>query len=78
MKIRKDLPCEYQEWSDAAQKDITRYPSVNCMDNCAKCGWNPAVAAKRIRKKTTKVYVMILPTPTASWGLPPWKPTLWG
>lgn len=76
-ELKGRVPCVFQVWDEASQKDVTRQPPVNCAHQCGKCGWNPAVAARRKRKirepKVTRYYHTLLPSPTDQWGLPPWK-----
>ena len=51
-RILVNAPCEYQEWRDSAKKWETRYQQVNCNpgNDCARCGWNPAVKEARLKK----------------------------
>ena len=43
-------PCAFEEWDDAAQKEVVRYPAAGCATDCQHCGWNPDVAKKRLIK----------------------------
>lgn len=43
-------PCAYEMYDEVRKKNIPVYPAVNCGYHCSHCGWNPAVAKKRVKK----------------------------
>lgn len=47
-KAGMKAPCAFEVWSEPQQKNVTRYPNVSCAKHCDTCGWNPAVAQRRI------------------------------
>lgn len=54
-KVLMKAPCQYEEWSDTQNKDIYVYPAVSCSFDCAHCGWNPEVKAKRVEKMLAEI-----------------------
>lgn len=44
----KNAPCRFALYDDAAQRDVSVLPEVNCQGECGKCGFNPSVKARRL------------------------------
>ena len=43
-------PCAFYDWDDAADRGRLTHPTKNCDMQCAVCGFNPAVADRRLEK----------------------------
>jgi len=49
---KRGAPCEYEVWSDHIGQHVYTNPAVSCHpgEECFHCGWNPAVAERRLRR----------------------------
>ena len=54
-KVGLRAPCVYEIWDERNQKYVEAYPAVGCNHVCDRCGWNPAVAEKRMIKIREKL-----------------------
>lgn len=55
---RKDkigAPCRFEGFNDLTGEPYTDYPAVFCNLQCAACGWNPEVAARRLERTKSKL-----------------------
>ena len=41
-------PCRFQTFDRAIGAPVTLAPPVNCLETCARCGWNPKELKRRI------------------------------
>ena len=49
-KSLRKAPCVFRSPDPRTKRKHDYYPSVNCEFHCDHCGWNPAVAKKRVAK----------------------------
>lgn len=49
-KSLRKAPCVYRSPDPRTKRKRDYYPNVNCEFHCDHCGWNPAVAKKRVAK----------------------------
>ena len=46
----KEAPCGFEGTNSITKNTEIYYPPINCEFKCDQCGWNPAVAKRRIEK----------------------------
>ena len=47
---REWLPCAFPEFNEKNQKKHHAVPGVNCIYECATCGWNPEEQKRRLKE----------------------------
>lgn len=48
----KDAPCAFLDWNEITRRYMKKTPLVNCDGHCDRCGFNPEVKERRIKKMT--------------------------